>query len=68
MSCALTRLERFCRGSGWIYQLKILEQSLWPTHVFKHGLHESDSGFGRLNKLVFCLFDVKSGNQLDLAP
>jgi hypothetical protein len=36
------------------------------AYVLEDGLHESDSGFGRLNKLVFGLFDVKSGISLGL--
>jgi hypothetical protein len=63
MSWALTRLERFARGSGYSSAC-ILCRKGRGSYILENGLHEPNSSFGRLNEFVFSLFDVKSGRQL----
>lgn len=57
-------MERFWRGSGYTISLSPLCAVDMIAYVFENGLHESDSGFGRLDKLVFGLLNVESGCQL----
>jgi hypothetical protein len=61
------QVGKVCEGFGLFVSLHPRDYRTRESYILKNGLHESNSSFGRLNKLVLGLFDVESECQLRLS-